>query len=65
MALYTYVRYVWYLYVTEQSDHKCTIKIYHRFPNKIASQVYIEKIKAKGPDGTIRDLGTISLKLIG
>ena len=32
---------------------------------KPGQKVYIEKIKAKGPDGTIRDLGTISLKLIG
>ena len=27
-------------------------------------KVYIEKIKAKGPDGTIRDLGTVALKVI-
>lgn len=27
-------------------------------------KLYIEKIKAKGPDGTIRDLGTITLRVI-
>ena len=27
-------------------------------------KVYIEKIKAQGPDGTIRDLGTIALRVI-
>ncbi len=27
-------------------------------------KVYIEKIKARGPDGTVRDLGTIVLKVI-
>lgn len=27
-------------------------------------KIYIEKIKAKGPDGTVRDLGTIVLKVI-
>lgn len=31
---------------------------------KSGQKLYIEKIKAKGPDGTVRDLGTISLKLI-
>lgn len=31
---------------------------------KSGQKVYIEKIKAKGPDGTTRDLGTISLKVI-
>jgi len=31
---------------------------------KSGSKLYIEKIKAKGPDGTVRDLGTIALKVI-
>ena len=31
---------------------------------KSGQKIYIEKIKAKGPDGTIRDLGTIALKVI-
>ncbi|MEZ4720650.1 MAG: gliding motility protein GldM [Flavobacteriales bacterium] len=31
---------------------------------KSGQKVYIEKIKAKGPDGTLRDLGTIALKVI-
>ena len=31
---------------------------------KSGQKLYIEKIKAKGPDGLVRDLGTISLKLI-
>jgi gliding motility-associated protein GldM len=31
---------------------------------KSGQKVYIEKIKAKGPDGTMRDLGTIALKVI-
>lgn len=31
---------------------------------KSGQKLYIEKIKAKGPDGTIRDLGTIALKVI-
>jgi gliding motility-associated protein GldM len=31
---------------------------------KSGSKIYFEKIKAKGPDGTIRDLGTLSLKVI-
>ncbi|MDC1221461.1 gliding motility protein GldM [Salibacteraceae bacterium] len=31
---------------------------------KSGQKLYLEKIKAKGPDGTIRDLGTIALKII-
>lgn len=31
---------------------------------KSGQKLYIEKIKAKGPDGTVRDLGTIALKVI-
>jgi len=31
---------------------------------KSGQKLYLEKIKAKGPDGTIRDLGTIALKVI-
>jgi gliding motility-associated protein GldM len=31
---------------------------------KSGQKLYIERIKAKGPDGTIRDLGTIALKVI-
>jgi hypothetical protein len=31
---------------------------------KSGQKIYLEKIKAKGPDGTIRDLGTIALKVI-
>lgn len=31
---------------------------------KSGQKLYIEKIKAKGPDGTIRDLGTITLRVI-
>lgn len=31
---------------------------------KSGQKIYIEKIKAKGPDGTVRDLGTVSLKVI-
>lgn len=31
---------------------------------KPQQKVYIEKIKAKGPDGTVRDLGSISIKVI-
>jgi len=31
---------------------------------KSGQKVYLEKVKAKGPDGTIRDLGTIALKVI-
>jgi hypothetical protein len=31
---------------------------------KSGQKLYIEKIKAKGPDGSIRDLGTVALKLI-
>jgi gliding motility-associated protein GldM len=31
---------------------------------KPGQKLYIEKIKAKGPDGTIRDLGTVALKVI-
>jgi len=27
-------------------------------------KLYIEKIKAKGPDGTVRDLGTIAITVI-
>jgi len=31
---------------------------------KSGQKIYIEKIKARGPDGTQRDLGTLSLKVI-
>lgn len=31
---------------------------------KSGQKLYLEKIKAKGPDGTVRDLGTIALKVI-
>ncbi len=31
---------------------------------KSGQKLYIEKIKAKGPDGSIRDLGTVALKVI-
>lgn len=31
---------------------------------KSGQKLYIEKIKAKGPDGSIRDLGTIALRVI-
>lgn len=31
---------------------------------KSGQKFYIEKIKAKGPDGSLRDLGTVALKLI-
>lgn len=31
---------------------------------KSGQKLYIEKIKAKGPDGTIRDLGTVALRVI-
>lgn len=31
---------------------------------KSGQKLYIEKIKAKGPDGTVRDLGTVALKVI-
>ncbi|RMG78960.1 MAG: gliding motility protein GldM [Bacteroidetes bacterium] len=31
---------------------------------KPGSKFYIEKIKAKGPDGTIRDLGTLAFKVV-
>lgn len=31
---------------------------------KSGQKLYIEKIKAKGPDGSVRDLGTIALRLI-
>lgn len=31
---------------------------------KSGQKIYFEKIKAKGPDGTIRDLGTIALKVV-
>ncbi len=31
---------------------------------KSGQKIYFEKIKAKGPDGTIRDLGTVSLTVI-
>ncbi|MEX2596979.1 MAG: gliding motility protein GldM [Salibacteraceae bacterium] len=31
---------------------------------KSGQKIYFEKIKAKGPDGTVRDLGTIALKVI-
>jgi len=31
---------------------------------KPGQKLYLEKIKAKGPDGTVRDLGTIVLKII-
>ena len=29
----------------------------------VSSKVYIEDIKAKGPDGSIRSLGTIAFKI--
>ena len=31
---------------------------------KSGQKLYIEKIKAKGPDGTVRDIGNISLTII-
>ncbi|GAB4382550.1 MAG: gliding motility protein GldM [Salibacteraceae bacterium] len=31
---------------------------------KSGQKLYIEKIKARGPDGTVRDLGTIALRVI-
>jgi len=31
---------------------------------KSGQKIYLEKIKARGPDGTQRDLGTLSLKVI-
>jgi hypothetical protein len=31
---------------------------------KSGQKIYFEKIKARGPDGTLRDLGTVALKVI-
>jgi hypothetical protein len=28
------------------------------------SKIYIEKIKAKGPDGSVRELGSVSIKVL-